>query len=223
MKTASELQHDVLEELTWEPGLEAGGIGVAVHDGVVTLSGHVGTFTEQNRAEAAAKRVHGVRGVANNLVVKLPSSHVRDDTDLAEAAVHALRWTSSVPSEEVKVTVRNGWVVLEGEVEWFYQKETALRAVRDLTGIKGVTNLITVRPRSTAGEVKEKIEAAFRRSAEIDARAVNVEVDGSRATLRGRVSSWTEWEEAERAAWSAPGIDLVENDLEVEDEPVAVY
>jgi osmotically-inducible protein OsmY len=223
MKTASELQRDVLDELKWEPGLKAGEIGVSAHDGVVTLTGHVESYTQKTGAEKAAKRVFGVKGVANDLVVKLPSSKERDDTDVAEAAVQALKWHASVPEDRVKVGVRNGWVTLEGEVEWFYEKDSAYRAVRDLTGVKGVSNLMTVKPRATAKQVKDKIEAAFKRSAEIDARAVKVEIIGNKAILRGKVRSWAEYEEAEWAAWSAPGINTVENKLEVEGEAPAVY
>jgi osmotically-inducible protein OsmY len=225
MKTSSELQHDVMEELKWEAALKAGTIGVGVHDGVVTLTGHVETLTESNLAERATKRVLGVKGVANELVVKLPGGMARDDTDIAEAAVHALKWTSSVPEDRITVTVRNGWITLEGEVEWFYQKETAERVVHDLAGVKGATNLITVKARATGEQVRDKIEAAFRRSAEIDARAINVKVTASRVVLRGKVTSWNEYGEAEWAAWSAPGITEVENRLKVEEamEPMAAY
>jgi osmotically-inducible protein OsmY len=218
MKTASQLQHDVLEELRWEPGLKEGEIGVSVHEGVVTLTGHVETLTELNRAERAVKRVSGVRGVANDLVVMLPSGIARDDTDIAEAALHALKWTSVVPEERIQVTVRNGFLTLEGEVEWFHQKEAALRAVHDLTGVKGVTNLISVTPRPTTELVKDRIEAAFSRSAEIDAEQVRVEVRGTRVILRGTVNSWNEYEQAEWAAWSLPGIMTVMNELTVEDD-----
>jgi osmotically-inducible protein OsmY len=225
MKTSLELQHDVMEELKWELALKAGAIGVSVHDGVVTLTGHVETLNESNTAEKAVQRVFGVRGVANELVVKLPASLARDDTDIAEAAVHALKWTSSVPEDHITVTVRNGWLTLEGEVEWFYQKETAERVVRNLAGVKGITNLITVRARATGEQVSDKIEAAFRRSAEIDAEAVRAEVRRSRAILRGKVTSWNEYGEAEWAAWSAPGITEVENRLKVEEalEPDTAY
>jgi osmotically-inducible protein OsmY len=223
MKTASELQHDVLDELAWEPGLTAGETGVSAHNGVVTLTGHVASYTQKTNAERAAKRVLGVKGVANDLVVKLPSDTERDDTDIAEAAVHALTWHAAVPEGRVKVGVRNGWITLEGEVEWFYQKDSAYRVVRDLTGVKGVSNQVTVKPRATAAQVKEKIEAAFKRSAEIDSKAVKVEVDGTKAVLRGKVSTWAEYEEAEWAAWSAPGITTVENKLEVAEEALAAF
>jgi osmotically-inducible protein OsmY len=215
MKSTSDLQHDVHEELKWTMGAKSGEIGVAAHDGVVTLTGHVESYARKLNAERASKRVLGVKGVANDLVVKLPSDKERDDTDIAEAAVHALRWHTSVPEDRVTVTVRQGWVTLEGEVEWYYQKDSAYQTVRDLTGVKGVTNQITVRPRVTVAQVKDKIEEAFRRSAEIDAQRVRVETTDGRVTLRGKVSSWAEHSEAEWAAWSAPGIVSVDNRLDV--------
>jgi osmotically-inducible protein OsmY len=218
MKNSSDLQRDVLDQLKWEPGLTAGEIGVSVHDGVATLTGHVTSYTQKTSVEKAAKRVAGVKGIANDLVIKLPSSKERDDTDIAEAAVHALKWHTSVPEDRVRVTVRSGWINLEGEVDWFYQKDAAERAVRDLTGVKGVSNLITLKPHATVAEVREKIEAAFKRSAAIDARGVSVEIIGRRAILRGTVTSWNEHEEAEWAAWSAPGIDYVDNRLVVHEE-----
>jgi osmotically-inducible protein OsmY len=224
MRTASDLQHDVLEELKWAWGTKAGEIGVSAHDdGVVTLTGHVETYTQKIEAERAAKRVRGVRGVANDLVVKLPTSSERDDTDIAEAAVRAIRWHTTVPEDRITVTVRQGWLTLEGEVDWFYEKDSAYRAVKDLTGVTGVSNLISIKPRATATEVKEKIEAAFRRSAEVDAKNLQAEVVGSRAILRGKVSCWREYEEAEWAAWSAPGIVAVVNKLEVEEPELAAY
>jgi osmotically-inducible protein OsmY len=221
MKTASTLQHDVLEELKWTSGLKAGEIGVAAHEGVVTLTGHVESYLQKRNAENAAKRVHGVRGLANELVVKLPASMERDDTDIAEAAVHALQWHSSVPEDKVTVSVRNGWVTLEGELEWFFQKESAHHAVKNLTGVKGVTNSIEIKAKATVGDVKQKVEAAFKRSAEVDARGVVVEVADSRVILSGQVRSWSEYEEAEWAAWSAPGITDVDNRLTVQGHALA--
>jgi osmotically-inducible protein OsmY len=218
MKSKEQLQRDVQDELKWEPSLDEAGIGVSVHDGVVTLNGHVLSYSERTAAEKAAKRVFGVHAVANDLVVKLPGGRERDDTDIAEAALRALRWHTSIPEEQIKVVVSNGWVTVEGEVEWFYQKQAAYDAVRHLTGVKGVSNNIDIKPRVNAVQVKDKIEQALRRSAEVDAKRITVEVHEGRVILRGTVRSWAEREDAESAAWAAPGVSDVESHVKVEEE-----
>jgi osmotically-inducible protein OsmY len=215
MKTDTQLQHDVLAELEWEPSIDASQIGVAAKEGVTTLTGSVATYAEKMTAEQVTKRVYGVKAVANDIEVKILGSSRRTDTDIAAAALSALKWDAAVPDDRVKVTVRDGWLTLEGTVEWQYQAEAADRDVRSLIGVKGVSNQITVKSRVKPGEVRQKIEDAFRRSAELDARRVSVEAHSGKVILRGNVRSWGERQEAQQAAWAAPGVSAVENCLTV--------
>lgn len=215
MKTDSQLQKDVMDELKWQPAIKSSGIGVAVQDGVVTLSGAVETYAEKREAEKAALRVAGVKGVAEDIQVDLPFTGKRDDADIAKAAVNALRWDSMVPDDHVKIKVENGWVTAEGKVDWIYQKSAVRHALTNLSGVKGVTNLVTVAPTANPVDVKKKIEAAFERSALIDAGNIRVENTGDKVVLKGTVRSYAERLDAQRAAWNAPGVAHVENQLEV--------
>jgi osmotically-inducible protein OsmY len=212
MKTDLQLQRDVLEELKFEPSIREAEIGVAAKGGVVTLTGTVDSYAEKFSAERTAERVGGVKAVADELKVKLPGSHQRSDTDIAHAAVNALRWDIQVPDDRIKATIEDGWIALEGEVEWQYQKWAAEGAVRNLTGVKGVTNLIAVKPKKASSyEVGQKIKDSMRRHAERDADRITVESKDGRVTLRGTVSSYAERQDAERAAWQAPGVTKVDD------------
>jgi osmotically-inducible protein OsmY len=217
--TDEEIQQEVIRELKYEASLQPNEIGVSVKDGIVTLSGWVDSYLKRWMAEEAAHRVHGVKAVANNIDVKLPNSSERTDADIAAAVIRALEWDAFVPIDKIDVTVSKGHVTLKGEVEWGFQRADAERVVRRITGVRGVSNLIIVRPRvkPSPEEMKRKIQEAIVRSAELDAKGITLEVLGDKVILSGTVRSWPEKREAERAAWSAPGVSSVENRIVVAD------
>lgn len=216
MKTDIEIRNDIFTELRWDPVIRTLEIGVAVKDGVATLSGNVSTFAQKFAAAHAAERVSGVRAVADDITVQLPSAHERTDTEIAHAVANVLKWDTEVPDEKVIARVDKGWIWLEGDVEWQFQKQAAERAVRNLTGVKGVTNTVRVKPKlASSFEVSQKIKDALLRSAQFDAQRIVVEAQDGKITLRGTVRSYAERKEAERAAWSAPGVTEVEDKIAI--------
>ena len=218
VKTDAQLQRDVMNELQWEPTIHAAEIGVAVRDGVVTLSGYVDSYAKKGAAERAVKRVSGVKAVAEEIKVTIPGTYRRADEDIARAASNILDWDIWIPRDRVKVMVQDGRVTLTGDVDWYHQKAHAEDAIRHLIGVRGVTNSITIKPpvpTVKVFEVKSKIEDALRRNARLlrDAEKIRVEISGSKVVLSGSVGSWADREEAEYAAWSAPGVSEVDNQI----------
>lgn len=215
MRLDSDIKRDVEDELRFDPDIDATDIAVAVNNGVVTLTGFVRSYSQKSQAERDAKRVAGVVGVANDIEVRLPVIDERPDPEIARDATNALKAELPYSSENIKVIVKNGWLTLEGNVEWNYSRERAESAVKRVRGVKGITNSIVVKPKVAAYEIRRKIEDAFRRSAEIDASRITVEANGSEVVLRGTVRSWAERQEAERTAWAAPGVTKVDNRITV--------
>jgi osmotically-inducible protein OsmY len=210
----ADLRQQVLEELDWEPKLGTSQVDATISDhGVVSLTGLVKSYAEKVAAERAARRVRGVHAVVNDLDILLPMTHERSDPAIAEAVVRALEWDVLVPHDVIDVRVSDGWVRLSGTVDWNFQRAAAVDAVQSLTGVKGITNLVTVRPRVMVPEIKTRIEAALRRNAEVEAHGITVHLQDSAVTLRGHVQSPAERTAAESAAWAAPGVTTVENEL----------
>jgi len=211
-----DLRRNVLDELEFEPSIDAARVGVAVEDGIVTLSGHVSSYAQKLAAEAAVRRVKGVRAIAEEIEVRHPGDKQTADDEIARRAVEILNWNADAPRDRISITVRDGWVTLQGEVDWQYQKSAAEEQVRRLSGVSGIINNVTIKPRIQPNDIKHRIEDAFRRHAEIEAQRIRVRVaDGGRVALEGTVHDWSERLAAERAAWSAPGVMAVEDRLTI--------
>lgn len=209
------LRQDIIDELDFEPSIDAANIGVAVENGIVTLSGHVGSYMQKLKAEELVRHVKGVHGIAQEIEVRYSGDKQTADDEIARRALDTIKWDTTVPADKVQVSVQNGWVSLSGQVEWYYQKAAAESAVRRLYGVKGVSNELTIQPRVQVADLKNRIENAFKRNAEIDASSIKISVSGNKVTLDGRVKSWTERYAAEHAAWAAPGVNAVDDRLSV--------
>jgi osmotically-inducible protein OsmY len=209
------LRQDIIDELEFEPSIDAAHIGVAVESGVVTLTGHVSTYAEKMKIESVVMRVKGVKGIAEEIEVRVAGANRTADDEIAKRAVNMLKWTTAIPEDSVKVKVQNGWVTLTGSLDWHYQKRAASESVENLSGVTGVSNQIEIKPRATASDVKKRIESALKRDAEIDASAIRVNVLDSKVTLEGRVNAWSDRQIAERAAWSVPGVVFVDDRITV--------
>lgn len=215
MKTDSQLQQDVMDELQWEPRVDHANIGVAVKDGIVSLSGFVKSYAEKLAAEKAARRVKGVRGLAEEIEVRFESQAKTADPEIAKRIADIFDWSVSIPDEKVKIKVEHGWVTLYGNVDWHYQRDAAKNAAARINGVKGVTNLIEVKKAPSPGDVRDRIMSALKRAADVDAGSITVLADGGTVRLSGKVHSWYERQVAERAAWAAPGVYRIEDNITV--------
>jgi osmotically-inducible protein OsmY len=209
------LRQNIIDEFEFEPSLNAANIGVAVDNGVVTLTGHVGSYMEKVRAERVVQRIKGVHGVAEELEVRYPGDKKTSDDEIAKRALNIISWDTSIPANKVQVKVEGGWITLSGQVEWYYQKVSAEEAVRKISGIKGVSNMLTIEPRVQPSDIKNRIENALKRKAGVEASKIKVSVAGGKVTLDGDVNAWFERNAAEGAAWAAPGVTSVEDHIRI--------
>lgn len=209
------LRQNILDELEFEPSIDAANIGVAVDNGIATLTGHVSSYSQKETAERVVKRVKGVRGIAEEIEIRVFGTYETEDEDIARRAVNLIGWNVSVPKDSVQVKVQKGWVTLTGKVEWQYQKNAAADTVRDLAGVVGLSNMIEITPRVSANDVRKRIEDAFKRDAELESHQISIEVSGGNVTLKGKVHTWSERTAADRAAWSVPGIKNVIDQIAV--------
>ncbi|MBX5222855.1 BON domain-containing protein [Rhizobium sp. NLR8a] len=209
------LRQNIIDELDFEPSIDAANIGISVEEGIVTLTGHVGSYSEKETAERVVKRIKGVRGIAQEIDVRIFGNYEASDDDIARRAANMLDWNVSVPKGAIQVKVQKGWITLTGKAEWQYQKNAASDAVRNLAGVVGLSNLIEISPRVSAADVKKRIEDAFKRDAELESQGIRVEVSGGSVTLKGKVHTWSERRAAERAAWSAPGIKTLNDQIAI--------
>jgi osmotically-inducible protein OsmY len=209
------LRQNILDELEFEPSIDAAHIGVAVEDGIVTLTGHVSSYWEKTTAENVVRRVKGVKGIAEEIEVRLVGQKGTADDEIAKRAVNAITWNVSIPRDKVQVKVQDGWITLTGKLEWQYQKNAAAEAVRGLAGVVGVANQIEITPRVSVSDIKKRIEDALKRDAETEAQAIRVNVLNGKVTLEGKVRAWSERQAAERAAWSSPGVKTVEDRISI--------
>ena len=213
MKNDNQLQKDVIAELNWEPSINPTNIGVEVKDGIVTLTGHVGSYAEKMSAERSAQHVAGVKALAIEIEVTLPGISKRTDADIARSVENVLQWTTYLPKDAIKVMVENGWITLSGQVDWEYQRVAAIDAVRYMMGVRGVSDDITIKPTASSNSVKSEIEDALKRRAIVDANSISVEVHGEDVTLTGKVHSWSERDLATHSAWCTPGVKNVKDNM----------